>query len=217
MNISNECILVLIALMFVYFNYKINKLENNKENFDTTDPNTVAIANLNNLASSILNSNTLNIPTNTTINGDLNIGRGGDTRATPDSLFTTKPYPGGNILNVDTIYCNKIVLGGNILTDSYGLNINYSDKDCGGGIIINGATGNTAGMRANVANMKNLYEGTKRALYQVGLFNYKDWTSPDAQNNFNSLHITSGGTLKGVNGNYIQVTNQGASPAGIGK
>jgi hypothetical protein len=215
---NNECILVLFALMFIYFSYKINKLENNKENFDTTDPNTVAIANLNNLASSILNSNTLNIPTNTTISGDLNIGVFGSNSDTNDDiLFNLNPYKGGNKLTVDTVYCRKLIIGGQILTDSYGLNVNANGIDSG--ININPPTSNKAVGSRNSGAMYNNYDYYRKngkTLYEVLLQNWSTKLSPDINNSFNKIGISNGGALIGVNANAILVVDQNKNNAAAG-
>jgi hypothetical protein len=84
---NDYIILVLFIIMFIYFTYQINSLKD-RENFEI-DPNTIAIANLNNLASSILNSNTLNIPTNTTISGSLTYGS--DKGVTFNNMSTKVP------------------------------------------------------------------------------------------------------------------------------
>jgi hypothetical protein len=78
MNINmDNSVTIMFAILLVFIIYlqiQINKLSsNNQENFDTPDPNTVAIANLNNLANSILNKNALTISTDTTISGQINV------------------------------------------------------------------------------------------------------------------------------------------------
>jgi hypothetical protein len=124
MNISNECILVIIILIFIYFSYQINSLKNNKENFDTPDPNTIAIANLNNLASNILNKNALTIPTNTTISGSLTYGS--DKNVTFNNISTKVPmnvsyfnfYIGGMDTNNVTIPWAQIGSAGTLYVSS---------------------------------------------------------------------------------------------------
>jgi hypothetical protein len=66
-------IFAILFILIIYLQIQINSLKNNQENFDAPDLNTQAIANLNNLASNILNNDQLTVPTNISISGQINL------------------------------------------------------------------------------------------------------------------------------------------------
>ena len=130
-------IFAILFILIIYLQIQINILKNNQENFDAPDSNTQAIANLNNLASNILNNDQLTVPTNISISGQINLTN--DISLVPGTdkwlrvySTTTKNYDAGfaaqNLwCQNGTLFAKNASVTGNLTANDInvkGLNIN---------------------------------------------------------------------------------------------